>query len=97
MAANSRKCHVVGSHLAKMLERIIMQKPMMAKAAPKKILKAFVAIFLESLADIPDQRARLVRKLGFGAVEEEKGEGRRDKPQRLRILAPNLVKAHLFL
>jgi len=97
VADKSTKNHVVGNHLAKMLERIIMQKPMMAKAAPKKILKAFVAIFLESLADIPDQRARLARKLGFGAVEEEKGEGRRDKPQRLRILAPNLVKAHLFL
>ena len=64
-----------------MLERIIMQKPMMAKAAPKKILKAFVAIFLESLADIRDQRARLARKLGFGAVEE-KGERRRENPHK---------------
>jgi len=90
VAGNSTKNHVAGNHLAKMLERIIIQKPMMAKAAPEKILKAFVAIFLELLADIPDQRARLVKKLGFGAFEEEKGEGRR--PQRLRILAPNLVK-----
>lgn len=86
VADKSMKNHVVGNHLAKILERIIMQKPMMDKAAPEKILKAFVAIFLELLADIPDQRARLVKKLGFGAFEEEKGEGRRDKPPK----APNL-------
>ena len=94
VADKSRKNHVVGNHLAKILERIIMQKPMMDKAAPEKILKAFVAIFLELIADIPDQRARLVKKLGFGAFEE-KGERRRENPQRLRILAPNLVK-HIF-
>jgi hypothetical protein len=45
-----------------MLERIIIQKPMMAKAAPEKILKAFVAIFFESLADIHDQRLSIIRK-----------------------------------
>ena len=121
MAGKSTKNHVVGNHLAKMLERIIIQKPMMVKAAPEKILKACVAIFFESLADISHQQVAIIRKhlmilamlstrvsskrrfctefevtgslakkLGFGAVEEEKGEGRR--PQRLRILAPNLVK-----
>jgi hypothetical protein len=90
VAGDSTKNHVVGNHLAKMLESIIIHKPMMAKAAPEKILKVFVAIFFESLDDIHDQRGRLVKKLGFGAVEDEKGEGRR--PQKLRILAPNLVK-----
>ena len=58
-AGNSTKNHVVGNHLAKMLERTIIHKPMMAKAAPEKILKVFVAIFFESLADIPDQRLQL--------------------------------------
>ena len=57
MAGKTTKNHVVGSHLAKMLESIITHKPMMAKAAPEKILKVFVAIFFESLADIHDQRA----------------------------------------
>jgi len=35
-------------------------------------------------------RGSLAKRLGFGAVEDEKGEGRR--PQRLRTLAPNIVK-----
>ena len=61
-ASNSTKNHVVGNHLAKMLERIIIQKPTMTKAAPEKILKAFVTIFFESLADIPDQRLSIIRK-----------------------------------
>ena len=62
VAGNSTKNHVAGNQLAKMLERIIIQKPMMAKAAPEKILKAFVAIFFESLADIHDQRLSIIRK-----------------------------------
>jgi hypothetical protein len=45
-----------------MLERIIIQKPMMAKAAPEKILKACVAIFFESLADISHQQVSIIRK-----------------------------------
>ena len=55
-ASNSTNNHVVGNHLAKMLERIIIQKPTMTKAAVEKILKAFAEIFFESLVDIPDQR-----------------------------------------
>jgi len=85
VADKSTKNHVVGDHLIKMLERIIMQKPMMAKAAPEKILKAFVAMFFVSLVDIHDHRGCLAKKLRFGAVEE-KGERRRENPPK----APNL-------